>query len=241
MLIKIVGSFLAGLTMCSLVANADDVPANKNTKSVLPLGQAGLVGSFETLLDADWHKFRITKGDHYAVVLIPDTDGRYKQTLIDDLGKTRITTYGYSANYPSGYEFTAAATADRFVGVKLERLYDGATLPVSYRLLATKECDNTVKTNCAAVVNETKNSTFAWYDDRDWWKVAVKVGQRYRVTLNASMSDRYIDIMTNVGTYQVGDSRVVDFTAAYTGYYFLNFYAYGGAPGAPYSFVIAPL
>lgn len=221
--------------------NAADVPANKNTKSILPMGTAGLIGQFETLLDADWHKFAIKKGDHYAVVMTPSIDGRFKQTLIDDLGKTRITTYGYSANYPSGFEFTAGVSANRYIGVKLERLYDGATLPVSYRLIATKECDNTVKTNCTANVSETKQSSFAWHEDRDWWKIPVKVGQRYRVTLNAAMSDRYIDVMTNVGTYQAGDSRVVDFTAAYTGNYFMNFYAYGGAPGAPYSFIVSPL
>ena len=233
--------FGISLLMGAAVANAADVPANRNTKSVLPKGAGGLIGQFENLLDADWHKFPIKKGDHYAVVMIPSIDGRFKQTLIDDLGKTRITTYGYSAGYPSGFEFTAAVSADRFIGVKLERFYDGATLPVSYRIIATKECDNTIKTNCTASVNEVKQSSFAWHEDRDWWKIPVKVGQRYRVTLNAAMSDRYIDVMTNVGTYQVGDSRVVDFTAAYTGNYFMNFYAYGGMPGAPYSFIVSPL
>ena len=241
MLSKLLGLTVLGLSVLSSVVQAADIPANKNTKSVLPLGTSGLSGQFESLLDADWHKFNITKGDHYAVVLIPSIDGRFKQTLIDDQGKTRITTYGSSPSYPSGFEFTAGVTGLRYIGTKLERLYDGATLPTSYRLVATKECDKTIATNCTAAVNETKSSTFAWYDDQDWWKVPVKVGQRYRVTLNASMSERYIEVMTNVGTYQVGDSRVVDFTAAYTGNYFMNFYAYGGVPGTPYSFIVSPI
>lgn len=241
MLSKYLGLAIFGLTALSTAVQAADIPANKTTKSVLSLGTLGLSSQFETLLDADWHKFNITKGDHYAIVLIPGINGRFKQTLIDDQGKTRITTYGSSPSYPSGFEFTAGVTGLRYIGTKLEQLYDGATLPTSYRLIATKECDKTIATNCTAAVNETKSSTFAWYGDQDWWKVPVKVGQRYRVTLNASMSDRYIDVMTNVGTYQAGDSRVVDFTAAYTGNYFMNFYAYGGVPGTPYSFIVSPL
>ena len=123
MLSKLLGLTVLGLSVLSSVVQAADIPANKTTKSVLPLGTSGLSGQFESLLDADWHKFNITKGDHYAVVLIPSIDGRFKQTLIDDQGKTRITTYGSSPSYPSGFEFTAGVTGLRYIGTKLERLY----------------------------------------------------------------------------------------------------------------------
>lgn len=242
---------LMAAAVCSLVAAVDaqaaDVAANKNTKSVLKLGPSGLSGQYEIIGDADWHKFNIVKGDHYAVVLEPGYDGRYKNVLLDNTGKTLVTTYGYGRSDPAGFEFTAGATALRFIGVKLELLEDGGILPIGYRLVATKECANSLKTKCTTSVNQPISSTLAWDSDRDWWKVSVERGRRYNVVFDAAAGDEYLYVRTNTGSQQVsgyGDDyyrrpATASFTAAYSGVYFIEAAGYG--PGArTYSLSVTP-
>lgn len=237
----------AGALLSIVDAHAADVPANKNTQSVLKLGTTGLRGQYEIIGDADWHKFNIVKGDHYAVVLEPGYQGRYKHVLLDNTGKTLVTTYGYGTDDPAGFEFTAGATALRFIGVKLELLEDGGVLPIGYRLVATKECANSLKTKCTGAIGQTISSTHAWDRDSDWWKVTVERGKRYDVVLDASAGSEYLYVRTNTGSEQVsgygysyeGEPATASFTAAYTGPYYIEATGYGSG-ARTYSLRVTP-
>lgn len=219
------------LAAAAAPALAADVPGDRGTTAVLPLGRdAGVRFTFERPGDSDWYRVDLGKGENYAVVVssTPGDGFSTRVTLRDRAGRV-IKSIDAEADISEGLEYAPPVSGTYFVEARNTGAQAGVAPPYAGQVTLTTDCLASRATACSIAVGQTRRRLFSWENDYDWYKAVLRGGRRYTVTArgvdrSATPPLAVRDPSGNVvGSNYVGGT--LSFKAGVGGTYYLSAYA----------------
>lgn len=105
----------AALAVVAGQARAADIPGNRSTKAVLPVGTSYTNGLFETKVDADWYRVQLKQGNRYSLGAISLPSGSKLTMRLYDNQVQPIR--GVRVGKGGGFTFTAPRNGLFYVAV----------------------------------------------------------------------------------------------------------------------------
>jgi hypothetical protein len=205
----------------------DDFASDATTTGRIALGRAA-AGTIEVDQDADWYRTTLQPGHAYLFDVQDASDGR------GSLPEAIITIFDENGEYIAGdYERTMVTSPES--GNYYAQVWPSYGIG-TYRLSMTEvvdQSDDTSTTGRIAVGQTVQGEVQVEYD-RDWFRVRLVDGHSYAIDLkgadsdSGTLSDPYLYLRDKDGYYltEGDDSSILDarieFTAAETGYYYID-------------------
>lgn len=196
-------------------AGAADVRGDRSTRATLPVSSAYTPGTFEFRKDSDWYKVTLAAGTDYAV----SSNGSYGLVVRLRDAAGRVLTSVHDGDYTdAGFEFRAPKSGTYFVEYQETPNPDSGNTG-RYVARVMPDCRGDRTTTCTLRPGKPQTRQTAWFEDVDWFKVALTKGRTYTVTLDtADPSD--VEIVRSDGTVLAGEGT--PFRPGATGAYFVR-------------------
>lgn len=169
-----------------------DLPGDNSTSATLAVGQS-VDGALETAGDTDWYRLRVEPGQRYRITMeaAPGENEQALDTLVvlygpdgeqlafnDDAGGTLNSALSYSPSQ-TGDVFVEARGFDPSATGRYRLAVEATTAPPD-----DFTADN--RTRGRATVGGTVSGTLEIEGDTDWFRLNVRSGHVYRISLNGS-------------------------------------------------------
>lgn len=221
----------------------DDAGNDASTRARVSVGRA-VNGNLDHEGDVDWYRFSARTGQRYAITLVSNEsagDGALDDPLLRLLDRegNELASNDDADGLNSAIEFTPRASGDVFIEARaFGDAYMGAyTLNVSATRAPTDAISANRTTRGRINVGQSMSGVLDFASDTDWHRVRLTAGQTYRFGLvgagDNALGDPLLKLYGPDGAELAVDddggeglNSYLEFTAATTGYYFLEAGAY---------------
>ena len=230
----------------------DDAGNDAGTRARVSVGRA-VNGNLEHEGDVDWYRFSARTGQRYAITLVSNESageealGDPLLRLLDREGN-ELASNDDADGLNSALDFTPRTSGDVFIEARgFGDSYMGAyTLNVTATRAPTDAISANRTTRGRVNVGQSVGGVLDFASDADWRRVRLTAGQAYRFGLvgagDNALGDPLLKIHGSDGAELAVDddggeglNAYIEFTAATTGYYFLEASAYDGESTGGYT------
>jgi hypothetical protein len=221
---KLIGAaavaLIAGLAGAANAQSAD-VPGDASTTATLSEGRP-VNGAFDTEGDTDWYRLRVESGHRYVLGLssVAESDEQAVDPMIsiyDAEGNQVAFNDDSEGSLNSLLQYVPAQSGEVFVET---REFIGRTgayqLTVTATALPADDAGNDASTRARATVGRDIAGSIEYQGDVDWYRLSVRTGQRYRISLTGAgetgLGDPYLRIVTAEGEELGGNDDAGDGT-----------------------------
>ncbi|WP_413677174.1 S8 family serine peptidase [Prochlorococcus marinus] len=181
-------------TLSVTVNNSDDSPTNDdysqdmNTNGFITVGES-ITGVLEGVGDRDWFRIVLTAGETYQFDLVGNTLRDTHLYLRDSLGNLILADDDSGSELNSRISYTASASTHYYLEAAGYRDYYTGTYTIS---TTGNNSDNTptnddysqnINTDGIITVGESITGELERVGDRDWFRIALTVGETYQFDL----------------------------------------------------------
>ncbi len=201
----------AALLMAGIVpASAQDAdpPGDASTRATFAAGQT-VDGAFEPVADVDWYRMHVEAGQRYSFTLdgVAGADGNAVDpmiTLYSADGEQLAANDDANGSLNSALQYIPSTSGDIFVEARA--FADAAAGP--YRLSATAaavppdDAGNDATTRARVAPGRAVTGNIEYEGDVDWYRMSVRTGQRYHVTLvggEGRLTDPFLRVLDAEG------------------------------------------
>ncbi|HYD89609.1 MAG TPA: PPC domain-containing protein [Vitreimonas sp.] len=149
-------------------------------------------GQIDSAGDVDWYRLRVEQGQRYSFTLdgMPGADGQALDPMIAIYdGEGVQLAFNDDANgFNSAVTYAPGASGEVFVEARAfsEQATGGYRLSVSASPLPRDDAGNSADTRARIAPGRAVGGSIEYEGDVDWYRLAVRTGQRYRITLDGA-------------------------------------------------------
>lgn len=202
-------------------AQSADPPGDGSTTATLSEGRP-VDGAFDAEGDSDWYRLRVEPGQRYVLALnsVADSEEQAVDPMIsiyDAEGNQLAFNDDSEASLNSLLQYVPMQGGEVFVEAREFVGRVGAyQLTVTATALPADDAGNDAGTRARATVGRDITGSIEYQGDVDWYRLSVRTGQRYRISLTGAgesgLGDPYVRIVTAEGEELGGNDDAGDGT-----------------------------
>lgn len=253
------GAATAALLMFASNASAQngDPPGDASTQAQFT--GAALEGEIAPVGDVDWYRMRVEQGQRYSFTLdaIPGEDGAALDPMLalyDAAGEQLAFNDDSGGSLNSALSFVPQQSGEVFVEA---RAFADAgagryVLAASASVIPPDDVGNDASTRARVTPGRPVTGNLEYEGDVDWYRMSVRTGQRYRITLVGTegadnpLGDPYLRVLDRAGeTLAANDddgeslNSAIDFVPSASGDVFVEARAFADAYVGTYTLNVA--
>jgi len=200
-------ALLAGMAGAASAQEADP-PGDASTAATLTSERA-VAGAFDAEGDADWYRLRVESGQRYVLALNSAAESEDQAVdpvlaVYDAEGNQLAFNDDSEGSLNSLLQYAPAQSGEVFVEAREFIGRVGAyQLTVTATALPADDAGNDASTRARAAVGRDIAGTIEYQGDSDWYRLSVRTGQRYRISLTGAgesgLGDTYLRVVTAEG------------------------------------------
>lgn len=200
-------ALLAGMAGAASAQQADP-PGDASTAATLT-SERPIAGAFDAEGDADWYRLRVQSGQRYVLALNSAAESEEQAVdpmlaIYDAEGNQLAFNDDSEGSLNSLLQYAPAQSGEVFVEAREFIGRAGAyQLSVTAAALPADDAGNDASTRARAAVGRDVAGTIEYQGDSDWFRLSVRTGQRYRISLagvgEAGLGDTYLRVVTAEG------------------------------------------
>jgi len=177
------------MSFASAASAQDGDPAGDASTTATLTGAVD--GQVDTAGDVDWYRLRVEQGQRYSFTLdgVAGADGQALDPMIAiyDAEGVQLAFNDDANGFNSAVSYAPGASGEIFVEARAfsEQATGGYRLSVSSAPLPPDDAGNGADTRARVAPGRAVGGSIEYEGDVDWYRLDVRTGQRYRITLNA--------------------------------------------------------